>query len=355
MKVSPGDARLLAIANCFALGGRPRSVAPAGEGLINDSYRVDCEDQAFLLQRLNPRVFARPALVMENIQRVTGHLVPRMRHRHPQDWERRVLQLMPTRDGNPALRDSSGHWWRVFRFVKDSLTYQSTPDAGTAYAAARAFGVFVRDLADLPGPPLHETITGFHDTPARLEALLRAVDQDRFNRAPACEKALEQILRHRRLADSLKAVDLPTRAVHNDTKINNVLFDASGRQACCVVDLDTVMPGSPLHDFGDLVRSAAAMQQKGGMGLDIELFDALLKGWLSGMGETLGVQEKELIAISPQVITLELAIRFLTDYLEGDCYFKVQSAEQNLQRSLEQLTLLASMRAQEDRMRRRIP
>ena len=352
--MSPGDARLLSIANRFALDGRPRSVAPVGEGLINDSYRVDCGDKAFLLQRLNPRVFARPALVMENIQRVTGHLVPRMRRRYPRDWERRVLQLMPTRDGKPAHADATGHWWRVFRFVKDGLTYQSTPDAGIAYAAARAFGGFVRDLADLRGPPLHETIAGFHDTPARLRALLRAVDEDRFKRAQACEKALEQILRHRRLADSLKAPRPPTRAVHNDTKINNVLFDASGRKACCVVDLDTVMPGSPLHDFGDLVRSAAGVQQRGGIGLNIELYDALLKGWLSGIGDVLGDQEKHLIAISPQVIALELAVRFLTDYLEGDRYFKVQSVEQNLERSREQLTLLASMQAQEHEMKMRV-
>ncbi len=348
------DARLLSIANRFALDGRPRSVAPAGEGLINDSYRVDCGDRAFLLQRLNPRVFARPALVMENIQRVTGHLAPRMRRRYPGDWQRRVLQLIPTRDGKPAHADATGHWWRVFRFVNDSLSYQRTPDAGTAYAAAEAFGAFIRDLADLPAPPLHETIAGFHDTPARLETLLRAMDEDRLNRAPACEKVLEQVLRHRELVHCLQVPGLPVRTVHNDTKIDNILFDAAGRRTCCVVDLDTVMPGNPLHDFGDLVRSAAAVADNGRPRLDIELFDALLKGWLSGVGDALGEREKDLIARSPQVITLELAMRFLTDHLEGDRYFKVQSTGQNLERSLEQLALLGSMQAQEHEMKKRI-
>ncbi len=353
--MNPSDAQLLAIANHFALDGRPLSVAPVGEGLINDSYRLDCEANGLLLQRINTRVFPEPALVMDNIQRVTSHLVPKMQRRYPRNWERRVLQLIPTNDSKPAHVDQAGQWWRIFHFVENSITYQKTPNVKIAYAAAEAFGRLTRDLTDLPGPALHETIPGFHDTPVRLEDLLQAVDEDPFNRALTSKRAFEQILRHRPLVHCLYGAGLPVRTVHNDTKINNVLFDADGLQTCCVVDLDTVMPGIALHDFGDLIRSAAAVQENGRIRLDLSLFDALLKGWLSGIGESLSDQEKNLLTIAPQVITLELAIRFLTDHLLGDHYFKVDSAGQNLERSCRQLSLLTSMREQEQEMKMRVP
>ncbi len=349
----PSDETLLALANRFALDGNPLSAAPFGGGLINDSYRLECADRGFLLQRINLRVFTEPALVMDNIQRVTSHLVPKIQRRYPKDWKRRVLQLIPTKQGNPVHIDKAGHWWRMFRFVENSVAYATTPDISAAYAAAEAFGGFTRDLTDLPGPPLHETIPAFHDTPARLEALLRTWDADPFDRAQKSGDALEQILQHRRLVPLLSGAHLPARTVHNDTKIDNVLFDAGGLRACCVVDLDTVMPGMALHDFGDLIRSAAAVQDNGRLRLDMQLYDALLNGWLSGMGETLSGEEKNLLAISPQVITLELAIRFLTDHLEGDRYFKVQRAGQNLQRTQGQLSLLTSMQAQEKEMQKR--
>lgn len=351
--MSPSDAQLLAIANHFALDETPLSVAPIGEGLINDSYRLDCKDSGFLLQRINTRVFPKPALVMDNIQRVTSHLVPKMQRRYPENWGRRVLQLIPTSGGKPAHVDQAGQWWRMFHFVENSITYQKTPNVEIAYAAAKAFGRLTQDLTDLPAPPLHETIPGFHDTPVRLEGLLQAVDEDPFNRALTSRRALEQILEHRRLVHCLNGTGLPLRTVHNDTKINNVLFGADRLRACCVVDLDTVMPGVALHDFGDLVRSAAAVEENGQSRLDLGLFDALLKGWLSGIGESLGDQEKNLLAIAPQVITLELAIRFLSDHLLGDRYFKVHSAGQNLERSYRQLSLLTSMQAQEKEMQKR--
>ncbi|MET0118366.1 MAG: aminoglycoside phosphotransferase family protein [Sedimenticola sp.] len=339
------------IARAFATQGEPIMVSPVGEGLINDSYLVKCPARQYLLQRINTRVFQNPAAVMQNIARVTGHLAEKARQRYPDDWQRRVLTLVPTCEDEPMWQDGHGNCWRMYPFIENSRTLQSLSDPGEAYSAAHTFGGFVRELADLPPPTLHETIPAFHDTPARLARLEAVINADPVKRRAGAEEVTEKILSYRKLTTALGERQLPLRTVHNDTKINNVLFDASTGDALCVVDLDTVMPGLALHDFGDLVRSAASVASADGLRLDITLYEALLRGWVDGTGEILTRDERSMLWIAPQVITLELAIRFLTDHLEGDRYFKTDHPTRNLERAEQQLSLLRSIQAQERLMR----
>ncbi|MET0086690.1 MAG: aminoglycoside phosphotransferase family protein [Sedimenticola sp.] len=339
------------IARAFATQGEPIMVSPVGKGLINDSYLVKCPVRQYLLQRINTRVFQNPAVVMQNIARVTGHLAEKARQRYPDDWQRRVLTLVLTCEDEPMWQDGHGNCWRMYPFIENSRTLQTLNDPGKAYSAAHAFGGFVRELADLPPPKLHETIPDFHDTPARLARLEAVITADPGKRRAGAEEVIGEILSYRNLPTALGERQLPLHTVHNDTKINNVLFDATTGDALCVVDLDTVMPGLAPHDFGDLVRSAASIASADGLRLDITLYEALLRGWVDGTGEILAQDERSMLWIAPQVISLELAIRFLTDHLEGDRYFKIDHPNHNLERAIEQLSLLNSMQAQEKSMK----
>jgi len=332
--------KLQAIAAEFALDGPVQQIEAIGNGLINDTYRIRCNSR-YLLQRLNTHVFYRPALVMENIARVCGHLANK---------PGLSLELIPTRQGDNALINEQEEWWRVYRYIEHSTAHQVCPGNDTAYRAARALGAFVRELSDLPQPPLHVTLPEFHDTPARLKQLRHSLNIDRLGRLKGVRPTLERLLEQAPLAETLNRTPLPLRTVHNDTKLNNVLFHETTNEALCVVDLDTVMPGQALHDFGDMVRSAAAVQKKGCCQLHLARFEALLSGWLDGLGGLLLAEEIALLTKAPQVITYELALRYMTDYLEGDHYFKIQHPEQNLERCQQLLTLLASMQEQEGAM-----
>lgn len=343
--------KLVETAKGFDIESPILSVNPAGEGLINDSYRVECLAHRYLLQRINTRVFTEPEKVMQNIQRVTEHLADKARQQYGTDWQRHVLTLIPGADGNCLVHDETGGCWRMYRFIEKSTAPQSVNDPEIAYSAARAFGSFTRELADLPSPQLHETIADFHNTPRRIEQLKAAAKENPHNRNNETDETIRRLQAHHTLAFILHDADMPIRAVHNDTKINNVLLDAETNEALCVVDLDTVMPGLALHDFADMVRSAAAVRPEKTTRLDLDIFESLLEGWLEGVGDILVDKEKSLLWVAPQVITLELAARFLTDHLEGDRYFKVNHPGQNLDRAAAQLQLLESMQRNEQAMR----
>lgn len=332
--------KLFAIASEFALDGPVEMIEAIGNGLINDTYRVTCNSR-YLLQRLNTHVFYRPREVMENIARVSAHLATKPGH---------SLELIPTHKGENALINEHGEWWRVYHYIEQSTAHQSCPDRNTAYQAARSLGAFIRDLADLPAPPLNETLPAFHDTLTRFKQLRRAVETDGFGRLKMAQPTLEQLFQQAPLAQALSRVELPLRTVHNDTKLNNVLFHQETNEALCVVDLDTVMPGQAPHDFGDMVRSAASTHEGACCQLDLGRFEALLAGWLEGLDGILIDEEKALLTTAPQVITYELALRYMTDYLEGDHYFKTKHPEQNLERCQRLLTLLDSMQKQESEM-----
>ena len=337
MGVGEDEARR--IAALFAIGGAPGPVEPFGGGHINDSWRLAAPDgRRFLLQRLNGRVFPEPRRVMENVVRVTRHLGG-------------PLRLVPTEAGTD-WHDEGGATWRLFHFIERSTAFPVAADPARAYAAAHAFGDFQRRLATLPGPPLHETIPGFHDTPARVVALERAASVDRAGRRAGVAPELAALLspERRRLGRALEDARVSgvcrERIVHNDAKIANVLFDESGSAAVCVVDLDTAMPGIALHDYGDLARSTASASGEDAppeeVSVRLEYLDALTAGFLEGTGG-LSAAERALLPVAARVITYEQAVRFLADHLDGDRYFRIERPGQNLERCRTQIALLEGL------------
>ena len=333
----------------FVLSSPVTGVEAYGAGHINDNFVVRCQSSRYLLQKINTSVFSDVEAVMENIERVTAHLAS-MRSQSQAvllGWQ--TLSLVPTLDGGSFCRDEEGNPWRLFEFVTGSTTVEAAGSARQLYQAALAFGHFQRCLRTLPGPPLHETIPRFHDTPWRYENLKQAIDADDHDRAQHCEVEIRRALALSSWADTLTAAFskgvLPACIVHNDTKLNNVLFDDSASRAICVVDLDTVMPGLAPYDFGDLVRSALPRMSEAGQGpvdLPPELFRQLAEGFIVGT-QDLSTAEIDHLAGAAVVMALEVGVRFLTDYLEGDQYFKTQYDRHNLDRAGAQLRLAASL------------
>ncbi|HEV8305304.1 MAG TPA: aminoglycoside phosphotransferase family protein [Gemmatimonadales bacterium] len=348
----------------FALEGDPDSIEPFPGGHINETYRVAVRRGGarlpYLLQRVNPRVFPDPVRVMENVAHVTEHVARRLSAAGIADWRRRVIVLAPARDGRLWVTDADGGIWRLYPFVHARVTERATTP-GEAREAARAFGRFLALLADYPGPPLHETIAGFHDTARRYAALDGAVETDACRRVAAARAQIDALLAQRSLADVLPPLlargEVPRRVVHNDAKISNVLFDTATGEALGVVDLDTVMPGSALHDFGDLVRSTASPTDEDEPDLRrvhvrLEFFEALVRGFLAedGAGPVLVPRERELLVCAGRLITLEQAVRFLTDHLNGDAYYRVTRPGQNLDRCRTQLRLVESLTAAQEEL-----
>ncbi len=343
----------------FAVRGRFGGAEPWGSGHINDTYRVayhnDCGTNHFILQRVNHHVFREPVALMDNIRRVTAHLQEKLAD--TPDAPRRVLTLIPTRDGRPFVQDPSGDYWRAYRFIEDTQTFQAVEFPAQAEAAARALGQFQRLLADLPPPRLHETIPNFHHTPKRYVALDQAIAADTRNRAAGCQPEIEFARQRESIVGTLLALGLPERVTHNDTKLNNVLFCATTGEALCIVDLDTVMPGLALYDFGDLVRSACCRAAEDERDLskvqvDLEIFAALARGYTATAGDSLTAVERQHLAFAGRLITFEIGMRFLTDHLQGDTYFKIHRPHHNLDRCRAQFALVASMEAQEKEMQR---
>jgi len=345
------------IAARFAVEGSLVAFTPALGGHINDSYELVHEGEQgrrsrHLLQRLNRSVFKRPELVMENVARVTGHIAARLRREGVADAGRRVLELVPTRDGAPSHTDASGEVWRLYVFVEGTRSIGQARSPADALETGRAFGRFQSLLADYPGPRLHDTIPHFHDSPRRLDALARAAELDSHGRAREARREIEALLQRRELGSLLvlshERGHIPERIVHNDAKITNVLFDAASGAGICVVDLDTVMPGLSLYDFGDMVRTLSSGTAEdesdlGRIGVRVDLFEALTRGFLEVAGDFLNDAERQLLVRSAQVICLEQAARFLSDHLEGDAYYRVDRPGHNLTRAKAQLRLLESL------------
>jgi len=309
----------------------------------------------YILQRVNHHVFINPAAVMENIARVTAHLRAKAEGMPGRAFEK-VLTIVPTRDHELCWQDAEENWWRMYEYVEGAYTVDTAASEEQAYAAAAAFGRFQALLADLPGPRLHETIPGFHDTVKRYEGLQKAVESDLHNRAARCKRelafAMEREAMTHVLLDMAARGEMRERVTHNDTKINNVMFDERTGRGVCVIDLDTVMPGLPLYDFGDCVRTTATRAAEDERDLskvrmEPELFEALVRGYLSEARELLNEREVALLGFTGRLISFEIGIRFLTDYLNGDVYFKTSRPEHNLERARAQFALVASMDAQE--------
>ncbi len=331
---------------------------PYGSGHINDTYQVSVRlagtPAHYLLQRINHEIFKQPDRVMENILRVTEHLRGQLARAGSADASRQTLTVVPSRDGKPYVRDAEGNWWRLYLFIELARTYDVIETDSQAFVAARAFARFQNQLADLPAPRLHETIPAFHNTLSRLQALDAAVAADVCGRRAEVAAELAFVDERREQCGRLLARhargEIPERITHNDTKINNVMLDDATGEGICVIDLDTVMPGLALYDFGDMVRSATAAAKEDERDLSqvfsrINMFEALARGYLSEAAFLLPAEIEEL-AFSGRLITMTIGIRFLTDYLAGDVYFRTHRPGQNLDRCRTQFQMVRSMEAQ---------
>ncbi len=307
----------------------------------------------FILQRINRNVFANPVALMENIERVTAHLATQVADKP--DRERRVLTLIPPRNGRAWHVDEDGEYWRAWKFIEKARAYDAVESVEQAYQAAKAFGQFQKMLIGLPAPRLNDTIPDFHHTPKRFVAFETAVAFDEAGRAKLAEPEIEFALARKSLVSVLIDANLPERVTHNDTKINNVLMDDDTGEGICVIDLDTVMPGLALYDFGDMVRTATSPTKEDErdltrVNMQFPMFEALVRGYLASAGSFLSQAEKHYLPFAGKLITFEQGIRFLTDYLAGDTYYKVQRDGENLDRCRTQFKLVASIEQQEERM-----
>jgi Ser/Thr protein kinase RdoA (MazF antagonist) len=343
----------------FEISGQFVNAALYGSGHINDSYCAVFEQAAgpvrVILQRINHHIFKNPQALMENIERVTAHLAAQVNG--APDGNRRVLRLIRARSGKAWHVDAHGNTWRAYRFIEGARTYDAVERTAQAFEAAKAFGRFQQMLVDLPVPRLYDTIPDFHHTPKRFKAFEEVLAQDPAGRAILARPEIEFALAHKPIASVLLDAHLPERVTHNDTKFNNVMLDDETGEGICVIDLDTVMPGLALYDFGDMVRTTTskAMEDERDLSkvnLEFPMFEALVRGYLSSAGGFLTKAEKQHLAFSGKLITFEIGIRFLTDYLAGDTYFKVHREGHNLDRCRTQFKLIESIEQQHERMER---
>ena len=340
------------IAGQFALEGSFREALPLTSGHINDTFLVSCGGpRRYILQRINHAVFRKPEQVMENVERVTRYAREQITAAGG-DPDRETLTLVPARRGGWSVVTAEGDTWRTYLFIEGARTYEVSDNPLHLLHAAGAFGRFLRMVDSLPGPRLHETIPGFHYTPGRLAAFYKAVEENRAGRLAECRDLVNALLERGEYAPlvtgKLSAGELPERVTHNDTKLNNVLIDDQTGAGLCVLDLDTVMPGSVLYDFGDLIRmgAATAAEDEGDLAkvtLDLGKFEVLARGFLEEVRGVLTPAEVDLLPFVAILITYEQSLRFLGDYLNGDVYYKTHRPGQNLDRARIQVAMTHAM------------
>lgn len=351
------------IGNQFAIQGDFILGEEIDSGHINSTYRAsyrqaDGSEQRYIFQAINRNVFKDPHAVMTNVERVTHHINDKvLRRKH--DLGGQTLNLFPARVGGVWVEDEKGTVWRCYNHIEGCVTYDIVENERQAFQAAHAFGAFQDLVSDLDASLIAETIPDFHNTRKRYDRLMEVIAADPCGRAPGVKEECDFIREREPLVDVLldlaDAGKIPLRVTHNDTKINNVMIDAQTDEAVCVIDLDTVMPGLALYDFGDLIRTATSPAAEDEMDLSkvemqMPMFRALVEGYLDAAGSFLNETEVRHLAFSGRLITLEVAIRFLTDYLEGDVYFKTHRPGQNLDRCRNQLQLVREIERQEAEM-----
>lgn len=343
----------------FKVVGQVIDVKAYGNGLINGTYLITCFDgdnkNRYILQMINSNVFKKPSEVMENILKVTEFL------RKKVETSREVLTVVHTLDDGCCCYDKENHLWRMYEFIEDSICLDRPEFLEDFYQAGLAFGKFQRYLSEFNPKCLYETIPNFHHTPKRYENFLNALQQDKMGRAASVKEEI-QFIKDRAdfyplLIEKNKNGELPIRVSHNDTKMNNVMLDYDSRRALCVIDLDTIMPGFSVTDFGDAIRfgaSTAAEDEKdlSKVSMDLNLFEIYTKGFIKGCGGQLPKSEIMLLPEGAKMMTIECGMRFLTDYLEGDTYFKISYEDHNLDRCRTQLKLVADMEEKWDKMKR---
>ncbi len=340
------------ILSYFALAGKPVKAEPFGSGHINDTFRVTTEEadgsqHKYTLQRINHAVFRKPQQVMDNIERTLAHLNSKAK-----DFPGvKTLSLVYTKEHRNCVRTFDGKWWRMYDFIDEVESYDNVRDPDVVYEAARGFAQFQNMMADLPLPRLHETIPYFHHTPMRYCTLEEAVHLDIRRRVPEVAQEIEFVRKRKHLVAHLLnrylRGQIPERITHNDTKINNALFDPTSKKCVAVVDLDTVMPGLALYDFGDMCRTTCNTADESepdtdSVQFDIKMFEAAVSGYMDTAHFLTQAEVQELV-FSAWILPFMIGIRFLTDYLQGDTYFKTHYAKQNVDRCRTQFKLVERM------------
>ena len=347
----------------FGFGPQCSYVKPFGEGHINETYAVympteEGDEFAYILQRVNNNVFKDPAGVMENIFGVTEYLRNVIREEGG-DPDRETLSCIKTKSGCTYFEDSEGQPWRCYNYIPNSVCYQLVEEPEQFYQSGSSFGHFLKQLGDYPASSLKETIPDFHNTVKRFENFTRALKRDIKNRAAACKGEIAFVLDREKdcsvLVKQQEEGTLPLRVTHNDTKLNNILFDADTGKGLCIIDLDTIMPGLAANDFGDSIRFGAATAEEDEQNLDlmhfdISLYELYVKGYLEATKDVLTPEEIESLPWGARLMTLECGMRFLTAYLEGDTYFKTAYPEHNLVRARTQFRLVDEMEQQFEKM-----
>ncbi len=347
----------------FEFSGILTNLYPFGNGHINDTYLAEFDifgmgQVKVIIQRMNRNVFKKPEELMENIGNVTAFLKKKI-EKNGGDPSRETLNIIYSVYGKPFYVDSQGEYWRSYKFITGASCYDLPENTRQFYESAYAFGHFQQLLSDYPAETLYETIPGFHDTRKRYEAFEQAVKEDILGRAANVQREIAFIRERKAMAgefmNHLEKGELSLRVTHNDTKLNNVMIDDRTQKGICVIDLDTVMPGLVMNDFGDSIRFGASTAVEDETNLDlvscsIELFETYTKGFLKGCGNSLKPLEISLLPMGAKMMTYECAMRFLTDYLQGDVYFKIARENHNLDRARTQLKLISDMEAKWDQM-----
>lgn len=345
-------------AAAYPFGGEILSIEPYGGGHINDTYLIRCTSGNYVLQRINGFVFAHPDEIMENILGVT-HFIADKLAAHGDDPARGTLTVVKTTDGADFYVDSEGHYWRTTLNIEDTTAFEFADSPEMLVKSGAAFGTFQSMLADYPADTLHETIPHFHDTPARYHQLEDAIAANKAGRLSEVGPELEFVRARKAdcaiLMDLLGKGDLPLKVTHNDTKMSNVLIDNTTGEAVCVIDLDTVMPGLTAFDFGDSIRAGASTAAEDEVDLtkvhfSLTLFKAYTEGFLSAAGKSLTETEIKTLPVGAKLMTLEVGMRFLADYLNGDVYFKTKYPQHNLDRARNQFHLVEEMEQKWDGM-----
>lgn len=366
-KIEGADSRSLEDAvYAFGFGTNCSYVRPFGEGHINETYAVYMPEQdgqdvpRYVLQRINTNVFKNPDQVMDNIFGVTEYLRNVIRQ-DGGDLDRETLSYIKTKDGESYFEDDNGQPWRCLHYVPNSVCYQQVERPEQFYQSALSFGHFLKQLGDYPAESLYETIPQFHDTVKRFRDFDDAQRKDVRNRARYCRPEIDFVLKRENdcgvLMKQLGEGLLPLRVTHNDTKLNNILFDADTGKGLCIIDLDTIMPGLAANDFGDSIRFGASTAEEdekdlGKVHFDINLYEMYVKGYLETAKDVLTPEEIASLPWGARLMTLECGMRFLADFLQGDVYFKTAYPEHNLVRARTQFRLVEEMEEQFDEMNR---
>lgn len=343
------------IVELFKVRGSVSEVIPHGGGYINDTYAVTCDledgcKQRYILQRINHDIFKKPEELMNNFVMVCDYLKNIVSSKGG-DPTRETLTVILAKDGENGVW-VEGNYYRMLLFIENTVCHEVSQGPEDFYKCAKAFGDFQYKLKDFPADKLTETIPGFHNTPSRFKTFLKAIQENKSNRAHLVQEEIDFILKRKDVADSLidllNSGELPLKVTHNDTKLSNILMDADTNNSLCVIDLDTIMPGLAAYDFGDSIRAGACYSAEDEKDLSKvyvvkELFEAYVKGFIEGCRDGLSKKEIETLPLGAKVITLEQGMRFLTDYLDGDLYYKTQYPEHNLDRTRTQLKLVADM------------